>query len=71
MPSGCWHGKFLRGTAFDPFGYTAESRVERRLIAAVVMDRRRYGNFSPIRQCWKHPLGSQAMRALERTAAAQ
>ena len=25
--------KFLRGTAFDPFGYTAERRTERRLIA--------------------------------------
>ena len=25
--------KRLRGTAFDPFGYTAERRLERRLIA--------------------------------------
>ncbi len=25
--------KFLRGTAFDPFGYTAERKTERRLIA--------------------------------------
>ena len=25
--------KFLRGTAFDPFGYTAERRIERKLIA--------------------------------------
>ena len=25
--------KFLRGTAFDPFGYTAERRMERRLIS--------------------------------------
>ena len=25
--------KFLRGTAFDPFGYTAERRNERKLIA--------------------------------------
>jgi indolepyruvate ferredoxin oxidoreductase len=25
--------KFLRGTAFDPFGYTAERRTERALIA--------------------------------------
>jgi indolepyruvate ferredoxin oxidoreductase len=25
--------KFLRGTAFDPFGYTKERRTERRLIA--------------------------------------
>ena len=25
--------KFLRGTAFDPFGYTAERQTERRLIA--------------------------------------
>jgi indolepyruvate ferredoxin oxidoreductase len=25
--------KFLRGTAFDPFGYTAERRTERKLIA--------------------------------------
>ena len=25
--------KFLRGTAFDPFGYTAERRTERRLIS--------------------------------------
>jgi indolepyruvate ferredoxin oxidoreductase len=27
------HGKRLRGTALDPFGYTAERRLERRLIA--------------------------------------
>ena len=25
--------KFLRGTAFDPFGYTAERRMERRLVS--------------------------------------
>jgi indolepyruvate ferredoxin oxidoreductase len=25
--------KFLRGTAFDPFGYTAERRLERKLVA--------------------------------------
>jgi indolepyruvate ferredoxin oxidoreductase len=25
--------RFLRGTAFDPFGYTAERRMERRLVA--------------------------------------
>jgi indolepyruvate ferredoxin oxidoreductase len=25
--------KFLRGTAFDPFGYTAERRIERKLVA--------------------------------------
>jgi indolepyruvate ferredoxin oxidoreductase len=25
--------KFLRGTAFDPFGYSAERRAERKLIA--------------------------------------
>ena len=35
-----WHAfrvltklKFLRGTLFDPFGYTAERRIERQLIA--------------------------------------
>jgi indolepyruvate ferredoxin oxidoreductase len=27
------HGKILRGTAFDPFGHTAERRTERALIA--------------------------------------
>jgi hypothetical protein len=31
--------KLLRGTAFDPFGYTAERKAEQRLIAAVVMER--------------------------------
>jgi indolepyruvate ferredoxin oxidoreductase len=25
--------KFLRGTAFDPFGYTSERKAERRLVA--------------------------------------
>jgi hypothetical protein len=31
--------KLLRGTAFDPFGCTAERKAEQRLIAAVVMER--------------------------------
>jgi uncharacterized protein DUF6537 len=31
--------KLLRGTAFDPFGYTAKRKAEQRLIAAVVMER--------------------------------
>ena len=31
--------KLLRGTAFDPLGYTAKRKAEQRLIAAVVMER--------------------------------
>ena len=54
--------KLLRGTAFDPFGCTAERKAERRQIE----DHSRYepagDNFSPFQQCWKHPLGSQAVR---------
>ena len=30
--------KFLRGTAFDPFGYTAERRMERALVERIFRD---------------------------------
>jgi indolepyruvate ferredoxin oxidoreductase len=41
------HGKALRGTAFDPFGHTAERRMERALIdryEATVMAIMEFGN---------------------------
>ena len=45
--------KFLRGTAFDPFGYTAERRAERRLLEDYrTLLREIAGNLTP----QNHPL---------------
>jgi hypothetical protein len=62
--------KLLRGTALDPFGYTAERKAERRLIAAVVGERPAMRQFLSDPAVLETP-SRVAGRTLEQMAAVQ
>jgi indolepyruvate ferredoxin oxidoreductase len=67
------HGKLLRGTPLDPFGWTAERRMERRLIADFAADLRRVSSelsTANLGQAVEIASGPQAIRGFGHVKAA-